>query len=62
MKIIEKLNEEKKLFLKKENIYYFLLITAIFIFDRASKIEIIKNFSEEVYYLNNYLIEFIKNV
>ena len=63
MKIIEKLNEEKKLFLKKENIYYFLLITAIFIFDRASKIEIIKNFSEEVYYLNNYLnIDLIWNI
>lgn len=63
MKIIEKLNEEKKLFSKKENIYYFLLITAIFIFDRASKIEIIKNFSEEVYYLNNFLnIDLIWNI
>tara|TARA_B100001057_G_scaffold322940_1_gene323198 strand:+ start:1498 stop:1998 length:501 start_codon:yes stop_codon:yes gene_type:complete len=40
--------------LKKENIFYLILIIFIFLFDRFSKSIIINDFSDSTYYLNNY--------
>ena len=43
----------KDLFIK-ENIYYFLFITIIFLVDRISKLKVIDNFSDATYYVNDY--------
>ena len=42
-------------FFIKENIYYLALVVTIFLLDRFSKLEIINNFSENVYYINNFI-------
>ena len=42
-------------FFTKENIYSYVLVVIIFLLDRFSKFEIIKNFSEKVYYINNFI-------
>ncbi len=49
------LKEIKNKILKKENLNFLLLILIIFSLDRYSKIEIIKNFSDEIFYYNNFL-------
>ena len=41
--------------LKKENIYSLLIIVIIFLLDRFLKNEIINNFSENIFYLNDHL-------
>ncbi len=38
-----------------ENIYYLLLIVSIFFLDRFSKLQIINNFSDSIYYVNDYI-------
>ncbi len=43
------------LFLKRENIYFILLSTIIFILDRISKIKIINNFNENIYVINDFI-------
>ena len=47
--------EIKNYFLKKENIFYFFFILIIFFFDRLSKREIINNFNESIYFINDYI-------
>ena len=48
--------KKKKIeFLKKENIYFFLIIITIFFFDRITKIEIINNYSNGASYINDYI-------
>ena len=54
MNLIKEFNEKKSLFLKKENIYSFIIILFIFFLDRLSKNEILDNFSEHVFFVNNY--------
>ena len=49
------LKDKKDFFLKKENIYFFLMILSIFIFDRISKNYIINNFSDNTYYINDFI-------
>ena len=49
------LKEIKKEIFKKENFYYLIIIIFIFSIDRYSKIEIINNFSDTSFYLNNFL-------
>ena len=49
------LKEIKKEIFKKENFYYLIIIIFIFSIDRYSKIEIINNFSDSSFYLNNFL-------
>ena len=49
------LKDKKDFFLKKENIYFFLMICSIFIFDRVSKNYIINNFSDYTYYINDFI-------
>ena len=55
MNILKSTSELKKDFFKKENIYFFLIILIGFLLDRTSKIEIIKNFSTQSYYINDYI-------
>ena len=47
--------KRKKNFLKKENIYYVIVIISIFFFDRLTKLKIISDFNESTYYINNYI-------
>ena len=49
------LREIKNTILKKENFYFLVIIFFIFGIDRYSKIEIIKNFSDISFYLNDFL-------
>ena len=46
--------EIKNKILKKENFFSLIIFLLIFFLDRYSKIQIIKNFSENTFYLNNY--------
>ena len=55
MNLIKEFREKKNLFLKKENIYILILILLIFFFDRFSKIKIINNFSENTFFINNFV-------
>ena len=50
-----KLKEIKNKILKKENIYFLFLILLIFFLDRHSKNQILINFSEARFYINDYL-------
>ena len=54
MNLLANSKEMKNYFFKKENIFYFLFILIIFFFDRLSKREIINNFNENVYFINDY--------
>ena len=45
----------KKNLIKKENIYYLLLVLTIFSLDRFSKEIIINNYSNNTYFINEYL-------
>ncbi len=49
------LREIKNTILKKENFYFLAIIFFIFGIDRYSKIEIINNFSDISFYLNDFL-------
>ncbi len=49
------LKEIKNKIFKKENFYCLIIILSIFIIDRYSKIEIIKNFADTSFYLNDFL-------
>ena len=55
MNIIKEINEKKNLFLRIQNIYSLLFITFIFSLDRFSKIEILSNFSDNSFFVNNYI-------
>ncbi len=46
--------EIKNKILKKENFFSLIIVLLIFFLDRYSKIQIIKNFNENTFYLNNY--------
>ncbi len=45
----------KKGFFKKENFYFFIIITLLFIIDRYSKNEILNNYSNNILYLNDFV-------
>ena len=55
MNLLANLKEIKNYFLKKENIYYFFLIITIFFLDRYTKFQIINNFNENIYFVNNFI-------
>tara|TARA_B100000963_G_scaffold319177_1_gene300812 strand:- start:555 stop:1052 length:498 start_codon:yes stop_codon:yes gene_type:complete len=62
MKIFN-VKDKKNFLFKKENIYFSILILIIFIFDRVSKKNIINNFSDSTFYVNDYLnINLIWNI
>ena len=50
-----KLKEKKNSFLKKENIFIFLIILFCVLLDRYTKNEVISNFSENVFFINNFI-------
>ena len=50
-----KLKEKKNSFLKKENIFIFLIILFCVFLDRYTKNEVIINFSENVFFINNFI-------
>tara|TARA_B100000242_G_C42948626_1_gene439898 strand:- start:437 stop:934 length:498 start_codon:yes stop_codon:yes gene_type:complete len=49
------LKEIQNKILIKENFYFLLIISLIFLLDRYSKILILKDFSNTVFYVNNFL-------
>ena len=49
------LKEIKSEIFKKENLYFLIIVLFIFSIDRYSKIQIIKNFSENTFYLNDFI-------
>ena len=55
MNLLINLKEIKNYFFKKENIFYLTFILIIFFLDRLSKKEIIGNFNESVYFINDYV-------
>ncbi len=55
MNLLANLKEIKNYFLKKENFFYLTIILIIFSLDRISKREIISNFNESVYFVNDYI-------
>ena len=63
MNLINKLKDTKDNFVKKENIYYLMVILIIFFLDRVSKLKIINHFNESPYYINEYInLDLIWNV
>ena len=50
-----KLKKKKNSFLKKENIFIFLIILFCVFLDRYTKNEVISNFSENVFFINNFI-------
>ena len=55
MNLKNKIVENKNLFFSLKNIYVLLFSLSIFGLDRISKIEIINNFSDRTYFINEYL-------
>ena len=55
MTILSNLKNKKDEVFKKENIYFFIIIFTIFFLDRITKVKILSNFGESVYFVNNYL-------
>ena len=49
------LNGLKKNILKKENIFFFFIILIIFFLDRLTKLKIINDFSDNAYYINDFI-------
>ena len=48
---------------KKENIFFFLFIIIIFLLDRFSKIQVIKNYNQNIHFVNDYLnLDLIWNI
>ncbi len=63
MNFLISLKELKKYFFNKANITYFLLVIIIFSFDRISKLQIINNFNNTPYYVNDYInLDLIWNI
>ena len=55
MDFLNSLKKIKKEFVLKENIYFLILILLIFTFDRYTKLIVINNFSEQNYFVNDYI-------
>ena len=55
MNFNKKLKLKKNSFLKKENIFIFLIILFCVFLDRYTKNEVISNFSENVFFINNFI-------
>ena len=55
MDFLNSLKKIKKEFVLKENIYFLILILLIFTFDRYAKLIVINNFSEQNYFVNDYI-------
>ena len=53
--ILINLREINKKIIKKENFYFLIIVLLIFSLDRYTKIEIINNFSENSFYINDFI-------
>lgn len=63
MKYFDKFKDLKNLFLKKQNVFFLILIIILFSIDRISKIKVISEFNEHSYFINNFLnIDLIWNI
>ena len=63
MSLINSLRERTKDLLNKENIYFFIFVIIIFVLDRITKLEIINNYSDSTYYINDYInLDLIWNI
>ena len=63
MEILSKLRDYKFLVFKKNNIILSILILIIFGFDRITKQQVLNNFSDKEYYINNFLnIDLLWNI
>ena len=55
--------KKKDLLLNKKNFFYGILIIIIFSLDRISKIKVLSEFSDSVYFVNNFInIDLIWNI
>ena len=55
MSFLKNKKKKKNEFFKRENIFLLFFVVLIFFFDRVSKIEIINNYSENIYYINSFI-------
>ena len=55
MNFLQGAQDLKNHFLKKENIFYFIIVIIIFFLDRFSKLKILNQFSENIHYINNFI-------
>ena len=55
MILFDNLKDKKESILKKENIFFLIFIVIIFFLDRYSKLSVINKFSDNVYYINDYI-------
>ena len=63
MSLINNLREKTKDLLNKENFYFFIFVIVIFVLDRITKLEIINNYSNSSYYINDYVnLDLIWNI
>ena len=63
MKSSYEIDDIKNLIFKKQNILFALIILIIFFIDRISKINVINNFSENLYFINSFTnLDLIWNV
>ena len=63
MNYLNELKNIKELTFKKQNIFYLLITVTIFAADRISKISVFNNFSEDVYFVNNFInLDLIWNI
>ena len=62
MNLINEENNFKRIFFKKQNVFLVLIIFIIFTLDRFSKIKIINNLNDRVYFVNDFInLELIWN-
>lgn len=52
---LNKFLNKKINFLDKDNIFYLIIILFVFIIDRYTKLQVIKNFSEDSYFINDFI-------
>jgi len=63
MNHLNEIKNIKDLVLKKENTFFVIFIIAIFSLDRLSKVKILNEFNDRVYYINDFInIDLIWNI
>ncbi len=45
----------KNEFIRRENLYFIIIVILVFFLDRYSKLTIIQNYSDNIYFINNFL-------
>ena len=55
MNFLINLEETRKNFLKKENIFFFIFVTLIFYLDRLTKQKILQKYNDDIFYVNDYI-------